>query len=431
MDKKPNKALLIPQKLADFQALLDNITMNRVPDLQHIAADDCFVDDGGFSSLDIISQNAYIWSQDTYQNIPIISGWNTPYSQVFYCNIVLDGLEKIKDTETDKVGMGQIHASALFYRAFAFFNLLQVFAAPYGGGNENSLLGVPIRLSADVNEVVPRSNLKESYDLVVKDLERSIELFSTGGSAKSRPSKAAAQALLARVYLAMSNYKMSKQYASIVLASNEKLLDYNLLDSTSTRPLPNPLLAVNDEVIFYATILDLTFTGSSVVCIDSSLTASYGNGDLRKPMFFRKNGKYWSMKGNYSGARQYFNGLATDEMILIQAECLAREGAVEEAMANLNKLLVKRWKKNQFVPLTAINQKDALSKILAERRKELVCRGLRWSDLRRFNLINEDKITMKRNILNKEYQLLPNDKRYVFAIPNDAVILGGLIQNER
>ncbi|MFP9100715.1 RagB/SusD family nutrient uptake outer membrane protein [Flavobacterium sp. RHBU_24] len=92
---------------------------------------------------------------------------------------------------------------------------------------------------------------------------------------------------------------------------------------------------------------------------------------------------YW---GSYDGSPLPFSGIATDEIYLIKSECLARAGKFTEAMQVLNTLLEKRWIAGTFFPLSATGT-AALDIILSERRKELVLRGLRWSDLRRLNKI--------------------------------------------
>ena len=74
----------------------------------------------------------------------------------------------------------------------------------------------------------------------------------------------------------------------------------------------------------------------------------------------------------------------------------------------------------------------SLSKDLAERRKELIQRGLRWTDLRRLNLDPRFAVTIERVVQGATYQLLPNDLRYTFLIPNDEIFANGLIeQNPR
>ena len=94
--------------------------------------------------------------------------------------------------------------------------------------------------------------------------------------------------------------------------------------------------------------------------------------------------------------------------------------------------MIKRWSNKVSFPQFAANDPDeALSLILQERRKELVYRNLRWTDLRRLNLEPKFAKSIKRTIKGTEYILEPNDGRYVFAIPDDEIKISGIEQNMR
>lgn len=69
-------------------------------------------------------------------------------------------------------------------------------------------------------------------------------------------------------------------------------------------------------------------------------------------------------------------------------------------------------------------------KILEERRKELILRGVRWGDIKRLNVI-EPTIALTRTVGNEMYQILPNSPRYALPIPNDEIVMSGIEQNER
>ncbi len=126
-----------------------------------------------------------------------------------------------------------------------------------------------------------------------------------------------------------------------------------------------------------------------------------------------------------------FSGLATDEMFLIKAECLARKGRITESMDLLNGLLIRRWNKTKvYVPYIATGSADALRIVLLERRKELMMRGLRWMDVKRLNKEGAN-ITFTRTLNGKLYQLSPNDLRFALPIPEDVISLSGMEQNKR
>src|SRR5690606_17953343 len=127
--------------------------------------------------------------------------------------------------------------------------------------------------------------------------------------------------------------------------------------------------------------------------IDTVIYNSYNIDDLRKQIFYLPNidGSF-SFRGSYFGGIGWlpYCGIAVDEMFLIRAECSARAGMIDSAMSDLNKLLITRWKSvsgvTTYINMTASSSHEALQFILGERKKELIFRGTRWSDLRRLNL---------------------------------------------
>jgi hypothetical protein len=66
---------------------------------------------------------------------------------------------------------------------------------------------------------------------------------------------------------------------------------------------------------------------------------------------------------------------------------------------------------------TAANASDALVQIITERRKELVFRGCRWTDLRRLSGDSRFAYTLTRTLLGQTYTLPPGDPRYTLQVP--------------
>lgn len=433
LDKKSDKALLIPSTLNDFQALLDyEQVMSRAPSLNVLSDGDFYTTDNGWLALNTaIQRNTYLWASDLYEGSSV-GDWNTSYQQIFYANVVLEGLEKLAPDANQKMDYDRLKGSALFYRALAFYNIAQLFAGVFDQGTAAKTPGIPIRLTADINEVSKRGSLQNTYDQILADLQEAEKLLPVYAAYKSRPAKPAVQALLSRVYQTMEEYDKAEQYASQCLQIAGKLIDYNTLNSSSTQPLPAALPNGNDEVLFYTSLLSYSYLSSTLTITDSALYRSYHPDDLRKTIFFIDRGKgVINFKGTYSGRSALFAGLASDEVYLIRAECYARKGNTSLAMKDLNILLEKRWKKGKFIPLMAGTPAEALKIILLERRKELISRGLRWTDLRRLNKDPLLAVTLKRFISGQTYTLLPNDKRYVFSIPENEIQGSGIEQNLR
>jgi hypothetical protein len=226
----------------------------------------------------------------------------------------------------------------------------------------------------------------------------------------------------------MSDYVNAKKYADSALSMYNTLIDYNCTCINPAAAYPFPLY--NDEVIFHSLLFGVGALSASAAKVDSNLYKSYDANDWRKTAFFKKNTDGTvSFKGSYNGSSAKFSGFAVDELFLIRAECNVRLQHLQEGLNDLNTLLSKRWKQGSFFPVVTNNPKLALQRILAERRKELLFRGLRWSDLRRLNKEAEFAVTMTRNLNGTIYTLSPGNPRYVFPIPLNVIKMTGIQQN--
>ena len=101
-------------------------------------------------------------------------------------------------------------------------------------------------------------------------------------------------------------------------------------------------------------------------------------------------------------------------------------------MADLNAVLIKRWKTGTYVNATAASADIALKLILSEKRKELAFSGSnRWEELRRLNDDPVLAVALKRVVNGVEYTLAPASIRYVLPIPDNEIRLSGIPQNQR
>ncbi len=120
--------------------------------------------------------------------------WSTNYNNIRQYNILL---KKAEGYTGDQSGISGPVGTAYFFRAFAYFNLVQHFG------------GVPIADHVlDVNDEVlygPRKSRYEVMQLVFEDLRKAVELLpkesAIADADKGRISKEAAQAFLGRVLL--------------------------------------------------------------------------------------------------------------------------------------------------------------------------------------------------------------------------------------
>ncbi len=439
LDAKPNSSIVNPTTLDEFQKLLENAdVLNRAtPALLQMASDDyVFTDYQSWLATNYAAErNSYIWEKDIYAGETDIRDWRYPYRAIFYCNNVLDGLDNIAPAGAQQERWNNLRGWALFARAFNYYDLIRSFSPPYDPESAATDLGVPLKVTSGIDLQMPRANVQQVYDLIFADLNKARGLLQRDvqPSNRNRPSTAAAYALLSRICLSMRNYERAEAYADSTLMLYNKLIDYNTVDTISTTPFS----ANNEETIYSASIFDkyaisCPYSTTALVSLNPVLLSSYTSGDLRFRIFFNKNsnGGYY-LKRHYSGTKPLpFTGLATDEIYLIKAECMARRNEPGLSMDFLNQLLVTRFKPGYFVPATAANSQSAISKVLEERRKELVWRTIRWDDLRRLNKEGAG-IVLKRELNGQDYILAPNDPRYVFPIPDEEITYSNIIQNPR
>lgn len=428
---KPNISLVVPSTINDFQQLLDNTNVFNInqPALGEIGSADFTLTTASWQSLTTNREkNAFLWLPDIYGGETVVNDWSTPYQAVFNANVAMEGLSAIKENTTNASSWNNVQGSALFYRANAFYKLAQVFCKTYSPATASSDLGIPLRLKSDITVKSVRATVQQTYDQIIGDLQAAKNLLPISPLYKTRPSKPAAYALLAKTYLVMGNYKEALLCADSCIKLYPGLIDYNTLNPAATYPFT----LFNDEVIYHSLMQSYPIFLQTRLLVDSALYSSYEPNDLRKTLFFKTVTGGYTFKGSYYGNRILFDGIGNDEVYLIRAECYARTGSASAAVDDLNKLLSLRYKKGTFVPYpTSMAADAALQLIIKERRKELIYRGIRWSDLRRINPDSRFAITLSRFFNGQTYTLPANDERYVLPIPDNEIQLSGIPQNPR
>lgn len=429
LDAKPYNSLAHPNSLKDLRALLDyEWELNYwYPGLGELASDDFNISFQGFSRMMPHMQGAYLWEDESQE----AGEWQLGYKIVSIVNVVLEGLDRVEGG--DPVLRAQLEGEALFLRGWVFFNLAQIYCAPYTVLAPSDNLGLVLRKDSDSEVRLPRAGLRETYDQLFKDLHRSVELLPERSPYITRTSRLVALAALARAYHTIEDYEMAEKMVDKVMEIEDRLLDFNDLDAS----LPIPINITNNVELFNFAETRTTaylITDASTFIVPE-LYNLYEDHDLRKRLFYEQVGGEIKFKGFYHGMPSTFMGLAQDEMYLIKAECLARRDAKQTGESYLNTLLSNRYETGTFSPLSFANSEGLLDRILMERRKELVFRGIRWLDLRRLNRYPERDVILERKFEDlssgETYRLMPNDLRYTFLIPQSAIDVGGYVQNPR
>lgn len=428
LDAKPDKSLATIGSLNDMQSLLDDyLRLNTQSTYAPaVASDDYYVND---VALAAITQEAdkriYNW-QKGYQFEGTLDGWFYSYLDVYYGNTVLENINKVTRDASNAQEWDNIKGQAYFFKGNGLLLATSVWAPAYDEATAKNTLGVPNRESTDFNIKSTRATVAANYEQLLSDFKLAAQLLPIKQVHVMRPSKTAAYAMLSRAYLMMNKYVDAGLYADSALMLNSTLTDYNDIVATAAVPFT----AYKGEVILHLATSSPTILTQSNAIVVNELYQQYQNDDLRKTVFFKSLGAgLYAFKGNYTGGNSQFLGAAVDELYLNRAEANARLNKLPEALNDLNSLMLKRWDKKKVYPKYASNdQATVINYVLTERRKELLMRGLRWTDLKRLNRLGAN-IEIKRSYNASQFVLAPNDARYVMSIPEEIIQLSGMPQN--
>ncbi|TDQ77967.1 RagB/SusD family nutrient uptake outer membrane protein [Sphingobacterium yanglingense] len=417
LEIKPDKKMSVPHTLEDCELLLnDYSTLNTTyPSMGIIAGEDYYLTSANWNSISVLDdRNAYIWSDEPAM---LATPWQGAYRVVYLTNQILSVLEQLPSSQKVGARYSNAYGHALFLRAFAFQQLVEVYGLPYRPNTSDIDLGIPIRLSPDLDVVSKRATLKDTYVQIVSDYSRAKNLLAAERTIKGGTSKSAAYAALARTYLTMKDYEKALNYADSAWRLQAELLDYNGLKASDSYPLKR----FNKEVLFSALSTHSNAFGRLYVRMNPGLIASYRVGDLRKDIYFQPYAlepSVYSFKGSYDQGATLFVGLTTSEVLLIRAEAAARIGKIDKALTDINLLRANRWKDNIYPVLAEQNPDRLLDTILEERAKELVFRGRRWSDVKRLSDDPLRAVELKRTIDGKDYTVPVGSPKYALMIPH-------------
>ena len=486
LDVKVSNGQVFITTANDCQLILDNYSVmnTNYPSDGQASSDDSFLNEVSYLNESVTAEDRaiYTWNANAIR-LTASPQWRNAYFIIYNANLVLEALDKIKaEGTTSQATIDNLRGSALFFRSYCLWQTAQIYALGYDAATANQNPGIPIKLTSDINEVSVRGTVQQTYSHITAELEEAARLMNPTSSVASRPNKAAAYAMLARVYLSMGDYAKAQSNATAAIDIKGGLLNYN--DATVNKSLTTntPFTRFNVEVIFQSVMVSSLLTNpgaesTSFARVDPALLATFDDpNDWRKTVFLKQNktnvevsdptqanpnnkrvvsifdGTY-RFTGNYEqSSSNMFNGLAVDELYLIRAECHARAGRRDEAMADLNTLLFNRWVTGTYINKTATDANDALAKILVERRKELMMRGQRWTDAKRM------KLSLARDVKRivgtatgiysdtnnpvtytvswqytpvSSYSLPAGDKRFALLIPNEVIINSSMAQNAR
>lgn len=458
----PEKLLQVSQGLVSglYSSLIAYNTLNRTS-VRH--------SDFGYASVYLSSDlmvddmvqysNNYGWFYNWYDFSlrQDIYSPDTSFPWVFYYKLIKssnDLLTFLSGRELTLEGLKHSRGQAYAMRAFAYYNLANLYGTLPYIGNENSP-SVPIALETTSLEQFrnnPRASQEAVYQLVIDDLTKALEDMATyTRPTKNILDKNVLAGLLARTYLLKEDYPNAAIYAKQA-RTGYSLMDPSLLYYTTAKPqsfidIANPewiwgaditsdtRVATSGIVNFTSHISSVSYgyvtAGDMFKCIDANLYSQIPLGDTRRKAFLAdpatvagyKLPKYANIKfGRYSNSTTENFGdqvmMRAAEMYLIEAEGLAMSNKSAEAQQVLYELVKQR--NPDYVKSTKTG-KDLQEEIYFQRRIELWGEGFSYFDHKRLKkgiVRNYEGTNHKADAL---FNYDANNAIFKYRIPSDEI----------
>lgn len=357
---------------------------------------------------DVVSRPAYGFNS-SYQFNDIAIPNNTRTSFAWYLMYkTIDNCNTALAIQGDTEALRQAQGQALALRAFCYLHLAQHYQFTYL--KDPAAPCVPIYTEPTTDDTVPKgkSTVAQVYRRVFDDLALAKDYLKNytrkGDGQKFKPDVNVVNGLLARAYLLTGQWEEAAKAAAAARQGYSLMTtaaEYEGFNNISNKEWiwghPQTLAQSSASYNFY--FLDATHVGAySSFMADPHFRDTFSDGDIRLELF------QWMREG-YLGYKKFHMRaddtadivlMRASEMLLVEAEALARDGFSEKAVVPLNELRHARGLGDY--DLTGKSQQDVIDEILMERRRELWGEGFGITDILR------TQQSVKRTMLSAEEQ---------------------------
>ena len=378
-----------------------------------------------FMEKDLLADPGYIDWTGTYQDLTQIHNKQIPVDNYFVTADWLAGYKAINDVNNVLGALNVVSASAKnrvegeakFIRGASYFELVKSFSKDWNNGNPNSNPGIPLVLKPTLaitdSSFVKRNTVAEVYQQVISDLkDASDKLPESNGFYAT---KAAAFAMLARVYLQQSDFAASRDAANEAITLYQGALENSFSNVFGAPNSSEDIFAIQVTTSSGTQGFNEFYSSAQRgdVQITNDFMSIFESSDKRANLFYVNNNSRYSTKFDELYGNVHIVRLA--EMYLIRAETNFRLGTSVGAtpVDDINKIRARAG-------LTGYTAADlTIDKILKERLLELAFEGSWLDDLKR----------TKGTIFSSS--IAWNSPKLVFPIPKrEIVVNSNLTQNE-
>ncbi|MEO1054669.1 MAG: RagB/SusD family nutrient uptake outer membrane protein [Bacteroidota bacterium] len=442
---------------------------------------DWMTDNTGFTRGVAIRQshtNAYEWNDflddPNEQDTPAFF-WFQTYSAIAHANEVLAVLDELPAVTEEEIAQKRaVESEALLTRAYGHFMLVNLFGKHYDENTALSDLGVPYITTPETVFIAQyeRNTVQEVYDRVEEDMLRGLELVDDtffANSGKYHFNRNAALAFASRFYLYKGDYDRCEEFSTMLLGGDPSAFvrdmtgnEYQSASSSidaypqlySSPDQPSNLMLIRKISLVQRpdfahgptrTIFNDLFDQNPLAgTVDERENPAFVKGDnglfpVRYENLFERS----SLNSNVGFPYHISVAFRGEEVLLNRAEANVFRNRTSAAVADLEVLAQNRYSDddnpisltlddirsffgvagNPFVSDRVI----LIEYILLERRKEFLAQGLRWFDIKRYEIEVDHELADGVSTIT----LQENDLRKIMQIPASAVDVGGLRPNPR
>lgn len=398
--------------------------------------------------------------------------WLKGHTTVNRVNRLLQGMEHLTpENQEEAAELNDVRAQGRFIRAYAYLNLLSYFSTDMT--DDNALGAMLFTDVPESNATLPRSKNGDIYALMESDLNYAFNNIK-GDHEYVYPTKAAVEALKARMYAYRGKYTEAATFAQNVISnyglSLSQAQPFDLSDFYSQTNTSNPYRQIwadidgvqNEQIFTMKSIVNGTpamspasvYYQNSTRCSGSPLWGmSYkvfgmldaNPDDVRLYAYIDPTSddnacndgeimidKYPGMPGG--ALINNVKLIRLSEMYMILAEAAAANSNLGEVANNIHAIEEARSITGSADMPSYANQKEAWAAILQERRIEFFAEGQRYIDIKRLGTkagVGIDRHPDDNRTSSVPTTLPADDYRFTMPIPLDELNVNPEIREQQ
>jgi starch-binding outer membrane protein, SusD/RagB family len=322
--------------------------------------------------------------------------YKEPYFVIQRANKTLENLSLVTSSTATKDNYA---GQAKFLRAISHFELVRLFAQPFGYSTGNTHLGIVIKTNSEAEQLKPRNTVGEVYNIVLSDLKDAQNLLPSSNGIY--PTKWAAKAYLARVYFQMNKFDSAYKYANEVIVSSGATFDNTA--AYITKRFNNP---VSSEAVFSLVndasvqrFSGLRNDGAPNLSLALQLTLPTYTAGTSNTNDLRKN--WYTVVGTTYGLNKYkanpliLSVVHITEMKLVRAESAAELNAnLPVAIADINDITTRAYAGTTSPLAVSSSAASVKGKVRSERKLEMIYEnGDRIQEIKRIGALGETSVS--------------------------------------